>query len=83
MKQPNSQFTEILYDLIKNGSTHEEARGYHVFRHYISKIKREIKLTFVDKKAKNKFGRARYFRVHILPVKEKSRALKLYKLSLS
>lgn len=79
LPKPNSQKTEIIFDLIVNGSTHEEVRGYHVFRHYISIIKKKVRLIFKDVAGKKKFGRTRRFRVHILPNTEKKKAICYYK----
>lgn len=80
LQKPNSQFKQILFDLIiKTRGTTEEDRGWHAYRHYISKIRRILNVKHTDIPFVSDFGRKKKYRRHWITNSEKIKALKLYK----
>lgn len=80
MKKPNSQFKQVLFDLIiKVRGITESDYPYHAFRHYISILRRKINVKHIDKKFVNSFGRKSDFRIHFITNSEKVKAIRYYK----
>jgi hypothetical protein len=80
MTKPTSQLTTILYDLIrKTRGVTESDYPYHMFRGYISILRKSLTIKHIEKPFVNSFGRKGKYRVHFLTNSEKPKAIRLYK----
>lgn len=79
MKQPTTNFQEILYTLIETGHCSIINFPYlSGFRTRISEIKEKIHLNKQHVSGVNKFGNHYTYAVHILDVRQRSKAIELY-----
>lgn len=79
LKKPTSQLTKILSGLIFCSiGVSESNYGYHMFRGYISILRKSLNIKHTEIPFVNSFGRKSKYRRHWLTNAEKKKAIKLY-----
>jgi hypothetical protein len=80
MQKPNTQLTDILFNLIKSvKGISERDFNYNGFRSRISELREHLLIKETLISFKNRFGNSGQYKKHWITNTEKAKAVKLYK----